>query len=157
MSEYTPHYVTLAEFIAAVEANVDDYVDDILASIGATTELRQAYCRDTILMAAESKVDGYISAVRSTPVPATSQYFGIIQEWVKIIGRYHLEHLGAGSRVREKLQLSYEDVMATLKDVARGAFKITDDEGGGPGSEGVTLAITSDTPDFDSDNLGEYF
>jgi len=154
---YTPHYLTLTAFQSAVESNVGEYIDDMLAQVGSTSDERDAYCRDTIIKNAESFVDGYISAVRETPVASTSQYYGMIQDWVLIVARYKIELLGAGSRVREKLREEYEDLILTLKDVARGNFKITDDDGDGPGDDGVSFASTSDTADFTVGTLGAYF
>lgn len=151
------NYLTYATFESVVDAIDGDYIEDMLSDVATNDAERQAYCEDILIANAESMVNGYVSKQRETPVPSTSQYFGMIKQWVINIAWYELERLGHGDDVRTKLRDAYDDTIDRLRDVARGSFNITDDDGEGPGTAGTSFTLDSDDAYMTVGELGSVF
>lgn len=140
------NYVTYAALQTRIGAT---RLADFLSDVGDATA-QEAYAEASLIAAAESTVNGYVSKQRAVPVTASSQYYAMLVNWVNNLLDHELYKLGFADDIPLKVRTAFEDTMRTLADVARGLLSITDDDGSGPDSTGGSFDFKGATAIFSS-------
>lgn len=108
--------------------------------VNITDSTAKAAAIANIIERAEGLVDGYMAKVYTVPVSANA----LVEEWALRAAEYELYKRSAWDEIPPKIKDSYDETIASLKDVAAGKLALP--------STTATSSDSSGGLEFDSDD-----
>jgi len=151
------NYVTIEEFIERVgSSNMDDLMKRYSSDPNAVIARQEQ-----ILNEAEDVVNGYAAVKWQIPLynsPDVSAY--LVKYWTLNIAQYELYIQMEGNDIPDRIKRLYEDTIKELLNLAEGKIFLPPGTNGttpSAKSSGSSIAIYSDDPVFNADNIDGYY